>query len=91
MPTEVWATGLCIRHARPEIWTSSLPLEREKAASICAWCPALSVCRTWSLGLPWADNTIYGALDSKGRQQLRKASQEPALAPAGDEKITPAA
>jgi hypothetical protein len=91
MPSVVWSAGLCIRHRRPELWTSSLPADRERAAAICSWCPALSACRAWSLGLPWADNTVYGGLGSRERHQLRKAAQEPASSAAADEEIPPAA
>jgi len=59
------------------MWTSSLPGEREKAAAICGWCPALDACRVWSVKLPAIDNSIVAALDAEGRQQLRKAAQEP--------------
>ena len=49
------------------------------------WCPALAACRAWSLGLPWGDNTIYAALDSRRRQQLRKTVREPVAAPTADD------
>jgi hypothetical protein len=84
------SAGLCTRHPDP-LWTSSAHADRERAAAICAWCPALTACRAWSLGLPWRDNTIYAALDSRGRQQLRKAAREPVAAPPAAEEITPAA
>ena len=76
VPGRVLSAGLCTRSRSPELWTSSLPGEREKAVAICGWCPALTACRAWSLTLP-PNNTIIAALDSKGRQQLRKAAQQP--------------
>lgn len=90
MPGLVLSAGLCTRHPDP-LWTSSAHADRERAAAICAGCPALAACRAWSLGLPWSDNTICAGLDSRGRQQLRKAAQEPAAAPPAGEAITPAA
>lgn len=91
MPKALTETGLCARHPDPGLWTSSRPSDRERAAAICAWCPALAACREWSLGLPWSDTTIYGGLGSRGRQQLRKAAREPVAAPPAGEEITPAA
>ena len=90
MPGRVRSAGMCTRSRSPELWTSSLPSDRERAAAVCTWCPALSACREWSLGLPWADNTIYAAMGARERQQLRRAAQEQAAGVA-DEEISPAA
>lgn len=91
MPAVVWSAGLCTRSRSPELWTSSLPSDRERAVAVCLWCPVLAGCREWSASLPAIDNSIVAGLDAKGRKQLRKEAQEPALAPAGAGQITPAA
>jgi Transcription factor WhiB len=73
-------TGLCARHPHPEWWTSSRPLERETAAAVCGWCPALEACRTWSLSLPSTDNAVYGGLDARKRKSLRDGDSVPPAA-----------
>jgi hypothetical protein len=74
MPGQVWSAGLCIRHPHPEWWTSSLPPEREAAATVCGWCPVLQACHAWALTLPQADNAIYAGTDAKQRRDLRSAA-----------------
>ena len=86
MPAKVWAAGLCIRHlsrlggqrgsiVEPrQLWTSSLPSDREKAAAVCTWCPVLTACREWAAHLPASDNAIYGAMDARARLQARRTA-----------------
>lgn len=74
-PRELGETGLCATHPNPGWWTSARPLEREAAAVVCGYCPALELCRTWALGLPLADNAIYAAMDSRARRQARQVPE----------------
>jgi hypothetical protein len=67
-------SGLCARHPDPGLWTSSRPLDRERATAICGWCPVLEVCREWALTLPQADGAIYAGLSAKQRRELRRAA-----------------
>lgn len=75
-PRELAEAGLCARHPHPEWWTSDRADEREAAATVCGWCPVLARCRSWALGLPSADNAVYGATDSRARREMRQALQQ---------------
>jgi hypothetical protein len=72
------ATGRCVGHPQPWLWTSSDPEEREAAIWICQACPALLACREWSVCLSPLDTAIYGGLTSFARIALRRQRQREA-------------
>lgn len=76
MPRVLTEAGLCARHRHPELWTSSLPSDRQQAAAVCGWCPVLAACREWAAHLPASDNSVYAAMDAGERLQARRAAQE---------------
>jgi hypothetical protein len=69
----VLAEGACVGHARPDLWTSSDPAEREFARSVCLLaCHVAAACFEWSLSLPVDDRAIYGAGTADDRERVRR-------------------
>lgn len=56
----------------PNWWTSHDQREREAAIWACRGCPVLVQCRQWSLSLPVADTTIYGAWTASERARAKR-------------------
>lgn len=82
-PVPDLSAGLCIGHPHREWWTSGGPDEREQAISVCWRCPARAACAEWSLSLPIADKTIYGAMTTSERLRRKRERARQSVAAAG--------
>jgi hypothetical protein len=70
---EAMAEGLCVRHLRPDLWSSSVHADRAEAIRVCQLCPALAACREWSLNVPARDRgIIWGGMTVQARAKLRR-------------------
>ena len=78
MPLALADHGLCTRHPRPELWTSTASAERQAAISVCQDCPVLLACREYGLSLPDTDPAVYGGLTTSQRLKLKRERNRPA-------------
>lgn len=75
-----WSRGICahVPPSQQRWWTSTDPILREAAASLCLGCPILLPCAEFSLALPVTDNAIYAGMSQAER--LRRKREERRLA-----------
>jgi Transcription factor WhiB len=71
MPEQL-ASGSCVGHPEPDLWTSSDPTKRAQAKRVCWACPCRAACLRWALSLPASDKAIYGGMSAHQRVAIRR-------------------
>lgn len=75
-----FSRGICAHVPRSQQgwWTSSDPVLREAAASLCLGCPILEPCAAFSLSMPVTDGAVWAGMSQAER--LRRKREERRLA-----------
>jgi hypothetical protein len=76
-----WSEGVCARvpASQQSWWTSSDPILREAAATLCTTCPILIPCAEFSLSLPVTDNAIWAGQSQVERLRRKHEQRQQAM------------
>ena len=69
VPRQLQAQGLCVGHPDPEVFFRETAEDQAKAKALCAQCPALAACHTYSMR-----NEAYGVWGNTTADERKAAA-----------------